>query len=219
LTIIFCRVTELLDVAPLDFFSALDKHLVGPLPETIVDSRLKLQALDIQYHWVSQAGPGVPSMLTAGISLNPTDSFETCPVLDVVLVGAHNFGYVPTEAELTFVRRSYEGCAAFLSICAGIQVPLMAGLLHNKKATGPRFLIQELRQQAPTTEWLEKRWVRDGKLWTSGALLNGTDMMNAFASEFWGPRPGEDESLAGLFIKMGGWPSREIDYKDVPWMV
>jgi len=41
--------------------------------------------------------------------------------------------------------------------------------------------------------------------------------MNAFASEFWGPRPGEDESLAGLFIKLGAWPSRDIDYKDVSW--
>ena len=186
-----------------------------------IPAALRAQAFSIQYHWVSEAGPGTPSKLSAGISLNPTDSFATCPPLDVVLVGAHHMDYTPNATELAFVRRSYETCTAFLSICGGVLTPLMAGVLHEKKATGPRFMLDALRKQAPTTEWVEKRWVRDGKLWTSGALLNGTDMMNAFGKEFWGPKEGEEEeeSLAGLFTKMGAWPERDVDYKDVKWSI
>jgi len=195
----------------------MSKHFTEPMPDELVPAHLKAQAVDLKFHWVSEAGPATPSRLTSGIALVPTDSFATCPPLDIVLVGAHDISYTPNAAELAFVRKSYETCTAFLSICGGVQVPLQAGLLGGKRATGPRLMLDMLRQQAPTTEWLEKRWVRDGKLWTSGALLNGTDMMNVFANEIWGG--GEEETLVGYFSKLGAWPNRDIDYKDVPWKV
>lgn len=74
----------------------------------------------------------------------------------------------------------------------------------------------------PEANWVEKRWVRDGKLWSSGALLNGTDMMMAFGKETWGAdstgeEDDKDVSLFEFTRRMGGWPSREVDYKDVPW--
>jgi transcriptional regulator GlxA family with amidase domain len=115
---------------------------------------------------------------------------------------------------LAFVRKCWNDCTAFLTICGGIEVPRLAGLLDGVTATGPRTLLPMLRQQSPATNWVEKRWVRDGKLWTSGALLNGTDMMHNFTDHFWG---GHDNSLPSLLSKVGAWPSREIDYKDVPW--
>ncbi|KAG7151139.1 hypothetical protein HYQ46_013108 [Verticillium longisporum] len=59
--------------------------------------------------------------------------------------------------------------------------------------------------------WLEKRWVRDGKLWTSGALLNGADMVSAFVREHWGRQQG---SLAGITAEVGAWPDRDVDYRD-----
>ena len=211
------RETEILDVAPIDFINGLSKHFAETFPEHIVPPNVKSQAIETTFHWVSEAGPATPSRLTSGISLLPTDSFETCPPLDIVLIGAHNMGYTPNAAELAFVRKSCETCTAFLTICGGIEVPLHAGLLNGKKATGPRFMLDMLRHQAPTTEWQEKRWVQDGKLWTSGALLNGTDMMQAFAKHVFAGS--QDESLVGYISKLGGWPDRDIDYKDVPWKV
>ncbi len=137
------------------------------------------------------------------------------PPLDIVLIGAHNLGYTPNEAELAFVRKSWDDCSAFLTICQGVGVPLQAGLLKGKTATGPRAALSFLRTQAPDTNWVEKRWVRDGKLWTSGALLNGLDLMIAFAEENWG---GED-TLVDHFKKLGSFPIRDVDYKDVPWKI
>ena len=138
------------------------------------------------------------------------DSFETCPRLDIVLMGAHNMAYMPNEAELDFIRKSYEGCTEFITICWGSRAPMMAGLLHGKTATAPRPLLEMLKKTAPDVNWVDQRWHRDGKLWTSGALLNGTDLMRAFATETWG-----EESLAGTILDIGGYPRRDVDYKDV----
>ena len=38
------------------------------------------------------------------------------------------------------------------------------------------------------TTWLHQRWVRDGKLWTSGGVTNGLDMMAAYMRETFDPQ-------------------------------
>lgn len=140
------------------------------------------------------------------------DSFETCPPLDIVLIGAHAIGYTPDDTELAFVRKAWDDCSAFLTICGGMLVPLQAGLLEDKTATAPKFLLDNLRKEAPRTTWVTKRWVRDGKLWTSGTLLNGADMMTNFMKYHWGEG---DDTLVGFLSKLGAWPDRDVDYKDV----
>lgn len=128
--------------------------------------------------------------------------------------------YTPSEAELAYVRKAWEECSAFLTICGGVLVPLMAGILEGKTVTGPRPFLPVLRQQGAGATWLEKRWVRDGKLWTSSTLLNGTDMMLAFARETWGSRVPEGEpDLIEHVRQLGAWPSRDVDFKDVPWAI
>lgn len=115
------------------------------------------------------------------------------------------------------MRKVYEESAAFITVCGGVEVPLRAGILQGKTATGPREMLPMLRQMSPATGWVEKRWVRDGKLWTSGALLNGMDLMRGFGEEVWGGK-GEEEghdSLVGFMLAMGCFPVRDVDYRDV----
>ena len=45
--------TELLDVAPIDFFNGMSKHSVDKIP---VSDSLKAQGLDIEFHWISEYG-------------------------------------------------------------------------------------------------------------------------------------------------------------------
>ncbi|KAI1075218.1 class I glutamine amidotransferase-like protein [Whalleya microplaca] len=207
--------TEIMDVAPIDFLYGLSHSVVDGMPDEVCPPNFKAQAIDLQIHWVSEKGKATNSQLTSRISLTPTDSFETCPPLDIVLMGAEAPGYVANEAELAFVRKSWEDCSAFLTICGGMTTPLKAGILEGKTATAPRFWLPVLRQQAPGTDWVEKRWARDGKLWSSGALLNGLDLMKAFVTEFWG---GEG-TLAEFLARMCAWPIRDVDYKDVSWNI
>lgn len=125
-------------------------------------------------------------------------------------MGASTLDYEPSEAELDFIRKTYETCSAFITICGGFEVPFAAGLFDGKTVTGPRPMLAQMRQVAPQTTWLEKRWHRDGKLWTSGAVTNGLDLIRAFATEYWG---GEG-SLVDFFVGLGHFPKRDINYAD-----
>ncbi|KAI0202871.1 class I glutamine amidotransferase-like protein [Astrocystis sublimbata] len=215
--------TELLDIAPVDMISALTRRFVDSLPDDLGPPGFKDGALDIEVHWVTEDGPSVPAKLTAGMRVVPTDDFTTCPPLDIVLVGAAPWGYVPSAAELAFARKAYTSCAAFLAICGGVDIPRRAGLLDGKTATGPSPIVPMwVAEQSQSNEgggvgqtnWVEKRWVRDGKMWTSGALLNGADMVHNFARQTWG-----GDSATGWIVNylatLGAWPDRDVDFKDV----
>ena len=90
--------------------------------------------------------------------------------------------------------------------------PYQAGLFKGKTVTAPRFMLDQLRQNDSSVNWVEERWHRDGKLWTSGALLNGLDLMRAFGTEYWG---GEG-SLMQFGLESGHYPQRDVNYADAP---
>ncbi|KAI1614303.1 class I glutamine amidotransferase-like protein [Exophiala viscosa] len=200
--------TEILDVAPVDLLYGMSKLLVNDFGDSFLPPNLKAQALDMDFHWVNQTGK--TARLTGGASVQPTDDFTTCPPLDIVIMGAHKQSYNANEIELAFVRKSYETCSAFITICGGFQTALQAGLFVDKTATAPRLFLSHLREAAPQTNWVVKRWQRDGKLWTSGTLLNGLDLIRAFVTEYWG---GEG-TLAEFTVELGHFPKRDVDYKD-----
>lgn len=128
-------------------------------------------------------------------------------------MGASDAEYTISDAEAKFIRKCYDECAAFLTICGGFLSALQAGILRDKTATSLRPLVDQLRQSNPEVNWVSKRWVRDGKLWTSGALLNGTDMMAAFVTEYWGGRADRHTEFG---LRLCAYPRRDVDCADVP---
>ncbi|KAF7550487.1 hypothetical protein G7Z17_g5658 [Cylindrodendrum hubeiense] len=197
--------TELLDVAPFEFFAWVGKDSLKMLnftPEMIEEG------LDVELHWVTEDGG--PTKMKSGAQIMPTDSFKTCPPLDIVLMGAHDDKYRLTEGEKGFIRESYDTCTAFLTICGGIMAMLEAGLLEGKTVTGPRMIVEALKKQVPNVNWVDKRWVHDGKVWSSSSLLNGTDLIRGFATETWGGGSGMIEAS----LDAGHYPARDVDFKD-----
>ncbi|KAI0908781.1 class I glutamine amidotransferase-like protein [Ustulina deusta] len=206
--------TELIDVAPVDMLHGFSRHFVKTFPDALGPPGFKDGAVDFNFLWVTEAGEATPAKLTGGLRILPTHSFATCPPLDIVIIGAAPFGYAPSPAELGFVRASWASCAAFIAICGGVDVARAAGLLEGKTATGPRPALGAWRAASPGTRWVERRWVRDGKLWTSGALFNGADLVHNFVKQTWGSSGG---GIVEFAAKAGAWPDRDVDYKDVPW--
>ncbi|KFG85387.1 ThiJ/PfpI family protein [Metarhizium anisopliae] len=205
-------IVEIIDVAPVDQIHQISDRFVNPLPSSVVPDDLKPYAIKTEYHWVSEAGPGTLVNGTSGIVVSPTDSFETCPPLDIVVVPA-SAAAGASEAELDFLRKTYNESAAFITICFGMSAPLQAGILEGKTATAPRFQLDTFRKMAPGTNWIDKRWARDGKLWTSGALLNGLHLMSAFIQETWGSSE-QGARLVGAMAEMGAWPDGSPEYDD-----
>ncbi|RDH27187.1 hypothetical protein BDQ94DRAFT_185145 [Aspergillus welwitschiae] len=202
-------VTEHLDIAPIGFFHNFGKDFIKNLPPFAISPELRSQALDFVTHWVTEDGK-TPGSLSGNLKVIPTDSFTTCPPLDIVLIGAGQMGYQATTTEKDFLRKCYAECSAFLSVCGASDALLATGILEGKTATGPLSFLPLFRQMSPGTNWVEKRWVRDGKIWTTGTLLNGLDMIAAFGREVWG---GEG-SLVEHVLRTGYFPSRDVDYED-----
>ncbi|KAG9231389.1 class I glutamine amidotransferase-like protein [Amylocarpus encephaloides] len=202
--------TEVLDLAPIDLLNGMTLDFIGDFPPEVMPDEIKAKAVDMEFHWVNETGE--TAKLTAGLNILPTDTFATCPPLDITLMGACALTYKPTDSELEFIRKSYENCTAFLNICAGMIQAQKAGILKDKTCTGPRGMLPMFKAQSPETTWLEKRYVQDGKIWTSGALLNGLEMMRAFVTQTWGSEgPGV---LAQFGLELGHFPDRDVDYKD-----
>ncbi|UKZ75801.1 hypothetical protein TrVFT333_003495 [Trichoderma virens FT-333] len=203
-------VTEMLDVGPVDLLSAISSSLMKHMPDEIIPPEFKNQAIDFDFHWVSESGK-TPSLLSSNLSVIPTDSFKTCPPLDIVIIGAVAVDE-PSAAEKAFMLKSFADCSAFITVCEGMQAPLKAGIFDGKTATAPRFRLETLRNIAPSTNWVDQRWVNDGKLWSSGALLNGMELMSAFIQQTW---PSGEGSLVREMTNKAQWPSRDQFYRDV----
>ncbi|KAK2015865.1 class I glutamine amidotransferase-like protein [Colletotrichum eremochloae] len=198
-------VTEMLDVAPFELFSWTNKTCCQLMN---FPKEMWKDAFDVELHWITEDGK--PAKMRSGALIQPTDSFESCPPLDIVLMGAHDVNYKTSEAELAFIRKAWDECSAFLTICGGMMPLLEAGILVGKTATGPRPFLGIMKEKVPVVNWVETRWARDGKLWTSGTVLNGTDMMRAFVESTWGGKNGLVEAM----LDSAGFPTRDVDFKD-----
>jgi hypothetical protein len=67
--------TEILDVAPIDIFAGLSKHFIQQFPSDLVTEEMAKQALDVEFHWVTEHGQ--EGKLTAGATIEPTVSGRT----------------------------------------------------------------------------------------------------------------------------------------------
>ncbi|QKX62292.1 uncharacterized protein TRUGW13939_09451 [Talaromyces rugulosus] len=128
--ILLNSVTELLDLAPVGFFSTISYNFLKNLPPLLVSDDVKAKALDIQFHWVTENGQSL-AHLTGNLHVSPTDSFATCPPLDIVVLGANQVGYQASDIEKEFLRKCHAECTAFLCICGGFEPALYAGLLEG----------------------------------------------------------------------------------------
>ncbi|KAI4239330.1 MAG: hypothetical protein L6R40_005545 [Gallowayella cf. fulva] len=192
---------QLMDVAPVDMLGMLEKGYVQAcqLPEHLV-----AKALNIEYYFVNETGEG-PNQMTGGFKVAVTHSIETCPPLDILLIGGPLPSYRPSPAVQHFVQNQYDHVRALLTICTGYIPALYSGIFEGKTATAPQGLLPMLREEKPEVKWVEKRWVRDGKVWSSGAIANGVEMMASFMREEFGEQREITETMLGLadFAKRG----------------
>ena len=119
--------------------------------------------------------------------------------------------YQASAAEKEFIRSQLPGLKHAFGICTGTFVFAQAGVLDKLTVTGPRTLVPLLKQIAPNAEWTEKRWEVDssGKVWTSGGVTNGHDMLAAFIRKEYAPE------IAELVCTMADVGGREQFYPQV----
>lgn len=141
--------------------------LTGPLQ---VLARLPDSAVHIA------AKSDAPVASDCGLSLVPTQTFASCPPLDLICVpgGAKGVASAMTDrATIDFVRRQSARATYVTSVCTGAFILGAAGLLRGRRAATHWAYADLLPLVGATHE--KARIVRDGNLITAGGVTAGID--------------------------------------------
>jgi len=175
-------------VGPLDILQSCSKETVTALSAGGFPGLdgMASKAIDITYHHINTTMEAVT--LSAGITILPTSTCDTCPPLDILLIGGPEpYSFNLDERFAAFVRAHVEAGKTLFTTCTGAWAIAGTGLLDGKRATTNHALIDLAVQQYPKVAWTrEKRWVVDGNLWTAGGACAGMDMVAHWVVENYG---------------------------------
>jgi putative intracellular protease/amidase len=170
------RSVQLLDMSPIDLFGMLSPEYLRAcqLPAPLV----KL-GTPSTIHYISMPESGTHIKLTAKAVLKISKTIKDKEVqpgmLDIILVPGPDPSTVFDGDILDYLRAhaSWRGSNGestdILSVCTGCILLGQSGILKGKKASGPRGIVSKLCKDFPDTTWVDdKRWVKDGNIWTSG---------------------------------------------------
>ncbi len=137
--------------------------------------------------FVASKGGG-PVTTDCSFSILSTTSFADCPQADIICVpGGHGVREAIADAAIVdFVRRQGAQANWVTSVCTGVFILGVAGLLQGKRATCHWGYTHLLPLVGATHE--AARVVRDGNLVTAGGVTSGID----FALELIAMISGED---------------------------
>ena len=168
------------DIAGIDCFGNLTPEYVQLLSGEFGTDYLSL-AQEMVFHYISSTMD--PAFMTASISINPTDTYDSAPRdFDVLLIGGPPLDHRPAAAA-KFMTEAVPRTKTVMTTCIGSLWLASTGMLDGKKCTTNRELLDVAKKLHPNVEWFDKRWVVDGKFWTSGGAGAGIDMVSTYTQQ------------------------------------
>jgi cyclohexyl-isocyanide hydratase len=127
-----------------------------------------------------------PVPTDAGFSILPTDSFESCPTLDVLCVpgGGGQAELMVDDAVLGFLQKQGKTAKYVTSVCTGSLLLGAAGLLRGYRATS-HWAWKDLLERFGATP-TPGRVVRDRNRFSGGGVTAGIDFALTLAAEIAG---------------------------------
>lgn len=124
-----------------------------------------------------------------GLRVCPDVSMEEAPSLSYLLVpGGPGAGSAAQDLQTQqFIANQAENADALLSVCTGVRLLHAAGLLAGRSVTTHHTALDDVRGWDDVTAVDDKRYVRDGALWTAAGISAGLDMALAFVAAEAGP--------------------------------
>ncbi len=122
------------------------------------------------------------------LTITAEKSIDEVSKLDVLLIpgGAYETAMQTLDPEvLDWIKKIDESSIYTTSVCTGAWILGSAGLLQGKNATTHWYRAQEMLTKYGAN-FKEKRWVRDGKYWTSAGVTAGLDMSLALVNHLFG---------------------------------
>lgn len=129
----------------------------------------------------------LPVVSDRGLGIMPTDTFQSCPPLDLICVpgGAGVVDALADVETVDFIRRQGERAQYVTSVCMGAFLLGAAGLLKGRRAATHWAYADLLPLVGAIHE--KGRVVRDGHVFTSGGVTSGIDFAFRIIAELAGP--------------------------------
>ncbi len=128
-----------------------------------------------------------PLVCAYGRKILPQYDFSNCPPFDALLVpGGIGRRKALKNLKLVEFIKVRGVCRYLLSVCTGTFLLEAADLLSGRRVTTHWEFIEELSNCKSLQVEGEKRYIRDGNIWTSAGIYSGIDMALNFISAFEG---------------------------------
>lgn len=168
---------QLLDVATVDILGSMSKEYLGPLD--FLPSHVAAIAPNVDIVYITAPANDGVIPCTSNLSIRATHTWTDEAVapgkLDVVVIP----GPAPTsefdgDGLKWLARQAATDGVDVLSVCTGALVCCAAGIAEGRELSGPRGLQGVLKEKFPGVKLVgdERRWVKDGNLWSSGMFLS-----------------------------------------------
>jgi len=126
-----------------------------------------------------------PTNPTSGPPHIPTETYKTCAQLDYLIVPGPDPHQPLPEGCAEFLRAQFDGLKALLTICTGSLAIAPTGLLDGLHVCSAKFALRTMAQEGllnRKVKWVgDRRWIVDGKVWSSAAITAGMDLASEFA--------------------------------------
>ena len=126
--------------------------------------------------------------MSNGLTIAVNKSIDEVNQLDVLLIpgGANGTARQTIDTELlNWIQKIDQTSIYTTSVCTGAWILGATGLLQGKEATTHWYRAEEMLTKYGA-DFEQKRWVRDGKYWTSAGVTAGLDMALALVNHLFG---------------------------------
>jgi cyclohexyl-isocyanide hydratase len=159
------------------------------------------RAPGVKMHYVWKTIEPIAS--DAGISLMPTDTFESCPQLDMICVpgGAGQTRLMTDQPTLDFLKRQGDNAKYVTSVCTGSLLLGAAGLLQGYKSACHWMWREYLPAFGAIP--VNARVVKDRNRISGGGVTAGIDFALTVIAEIWGA---ETAKMIQLYLEYNPQP-------------
>jgi transcriptional regulator GlxA family with amidase domain len=121
-----------------------------------------------------------------GLQVQPDYSFAACPSFDALVIpgGKGRREVVACEESKAFLEKNCGHAQDVLTVCTGSLILNDLQMLNGLRATTHWEFLGELRRNSAVTVDEGKRFVHDGRIWTSGGVFSGVDLALAYIDSF-----------------------------------
>lgn len=172
---IMMETVQLSDIMGVDIIGNLSASYYAVVKQFFGD-KFEHLAPEMEFHWI--ASTISPSFATPAMHIVPTKTYDDAPRdLDILFIGGPPPDFRPAAAD-KFMEEAFARTKNVLTTCIGSVWLASSGVMNGLKATTNREFLPMAKQLYPDVDWLDQRWVIDGKLWTSGGAGAGKSRFN-----------------------------------------